>query len=224
MWGRRPRPRPAPWPGPVSRRTRRPPRSRGTAPQSRCQSDHTTGVSTFSGLRTADANLVGQQAERVRDTKVDAEAIHQQNGLNPSVCVRKAAGAFVGQLGKLRPIINRPDAALAPDGGGSQPPRRLPACPTSRQRFHFYVVHPGEPACQANTIQTALGAPSSLKEMWKPPGSGSAPQRVYLPRVPNSVEAAVTAAPSSTAVIARMRILSLSGKVSVLAPDGTSKA
>jgi hypothetical protein len=78
----------------------------------------------------------------VRDTKVDAEAIHQQNGLNPSVCVRKAAGAFVGQLGKLRPIVNRPDAALAPDGGGSQPPRRLPACPTSRQRFHFYVVHP----------------------------------------------------------------------------------
>ena len=40
----------------------------------------------------------------MRDTKVDAEAIHQQNG--------------------------------------SQPPRRLPACPTSRQRFHFYVVHP----------------------------------------------------------------------------------
>ena len=33
--------------------------------------------------------------------KVDAEAIHQQNGLNPSACVRKAAGAFVGQLGKL---------------------------------------------------------------------------------------------------------------------------
>src|ERR1035437_6327625 len=84
----------------------------------------------------------GWQCLRVRDTKVDAEAIHQQNGLNPSVCVRKAAGAFVGQLGKLRPIVNRPDAALAPDGGGSQPPRRLPACPTSRQRFHFYVVHP----------------------------------------------------------------------------------
>ena len=80
--------------------------------------------------------------EAARDTKVDAEAIHQQNGLNPSVCVRKAAGAFVGQLGKLRPIVNRPDAALAPDGGGSQPPRRLPACPTSRQRFHFYLVHP----------------------------------------------------------------------------------
>src|ERR1022692_1892137 len=32
--------------------------------------------------------------------------------------------------------------AFAPDSGGSQPPRRLPACPTSRQRFHFYVVPP----------------------------------------------------------------------------------
>src|ERR1019366_5169899 len=88
--------------------------------------------------------------EGVRDTKVDAEAIHQQNGLNPSVRVRKAAGAFVGQLGKLRPIVNRPDAALAPHGGGSQPPRRLPACPTSRQRFHFYGAHPGgrvQPPC-----------------------------------------------------------------------------
>src|ERR1039458_2893767 len=55
-------------------------------------------------------------------------------------------GALVGQLGKLRPIGNRPDPegtpAFAPDSGGSQPPRRLPACPTSRQRFHSYVVHP----------------------------------------------------------------------------------
>src|ERR1019366_8866509 len=32
--------------------------------------------------------------------------------------------------------------AFAPDSGGSQPPRRLPACPTSRQRFHFYAAHP----------------------------------------------------------------------------------
>src|ERR1035441_10408303 len=55
---------------------------------------------------------------------------------------RPVQRAHPQQLGKLRPIVNRPDAALAPDGGGSQPPRRLPACPTSRQRFHFYVVHP----------------------------------------------------------------------------------
>src|ERR1019366_6694137 len=32
--------------------------------------------------------------------------------------------------------------AFATDSGGSQPPRRLPACPTSRRRFHSYVVHP----------------------------------------------------------------------------------
>src|ERR1039458_7408822 len=56
--------------------------------------------------------------------------------------VRQAGGAPVGQLGKLRPIVNRPTAAIAADSGGSQPPRRLPACPTSRQRFHFNVVHP----------------------------------------------------------------------------------
>jgi hypothetical protein len=28
---------------------------------------------------------------------------------------------IVGQLGKLRPIVNRPTAAFAPDSGGSQP-------------------------------------------------------------------------------------------------------
>src|ERR1017187_4981155 len=39
-------------------------------------------------------------ARWVRDTKGDWEAIHQQNGLNPSVCVRKAAGAFVGHSRK----------------------------------------------------------------------------------------------------------------------------
>src|ERR1019366_3036362 len=100
----------------------------------------------------------------VRDTKVDAEAIHQQNGLNPSVCVRKAAGAFVGQLGKLRPIVNRPNAALAPDGGGSQPPRRLPACPTSRQRFHFYVVRP-----RAVVGRTGVGAPRAASALMPAP-------------------------------------------------------
>jgi hypothetical protein len=42
---------------------------------------------------------------------VNAGAIHQQNGLNLSVCVRKTGSAVVGQLGKLRPIVNRPTAA-----------------------------------------------------------------------------------------------------------------
>src|ERR1039457_1447447 len=103
-------------------------------------------------------------AQWVRDTKVDAEAIHQQNGLNPSVCVRKAAGAFVGQLGKLRPIVNGREAALAPDGGGSQPPRRLPACPTSRQRFHFYIVHP-----RAVVGRTGVGAPRAASALMPAP-------------------------------------------------------
>ena len=59
-------------------------------------------------------------AQGARDTKVDADAIHQQNGLNPSVCVRKAGGAFVGQLGKLRPIVNRPDPEGTPRVGTGQ--------------------------------------------------------------------------------------------------------
>src|ERR1039457_2232105 len=105
------------------------------------------------------------RATRVRDTKVDAEAIHQQNGLNPSVCVRKAAGAFVGQLGKLRAIVNRADAALAPDGGGSQPPRRLPACPTSRQRFHFYVVHPSNSSLRWTSTKRTPRSRASTPEI-----------------------------------------------------------
>src|ERR1017187_262216 len=69
-----------------------------------------------------------------------------------------------------------------------------------------------------------FACPTNSQGNVETPRVGFAAQRVYSPRVSNSVEAAVTAAPSSTAVIARMRILSLSGKVSVLAPDGTSKA
>src|ERR1017187_9210188 len=45
----------------------------------------------------------------------------------------------------VRPIGTRPTAAFAPDSGGSQPPRRMPACPISRQRFHLSVVHKAEP-------------------------------------------------------------------------------
>ena len=57
---------------------------------------------------------------------METGAIYRQYDWNLSVGVRKA-GAFVGQLGKLRPIVNRPTAAHAPDSGGGQPPRRLPA-------------------------------------------------------------------------------------------------
>jgi len=39
--------------------------------------------------------------------------------------MKVSAGRFVGQLGKLRPIDNRPTALFAPGSGGNQPPRRL---------------------------------------------------------------------------------------------------
>jgi hypothetical protein len=39
---------------------------------------------------------------------VEAEAIHQENGWNLSV-------DCVGQFGKLRPIVNRPECPRLPD-------------------------------------------------------------------------------------------------------------
>jgi hypothetical protein len=51
-----------------------------------------------------------------------------------------SAARVVGQLGKLRPIVNRPTAAFAPDSGGSQPPRWLPACPTGYAPVIFSVI------------------------------------------------------------------------------------
>ena len=69
--------------------------------------------------------------------EVDAGAIPWQSVRNPSVWVRKAECAVVGQLGKLRTIGNRPTDTLALDGGGRQPPRRLPACPTARAAVPF---------------------------------------------------------------------------------------
>jgi hypothetical protein len=93
----------------------------------------------FSSFRLARG---GSSGGGVHDVEVDAAAIQQQISSNLSVCVTHGRGAVVGQLGKLRPIGNRPTVAFAADSGGSQPPRRLPACPTSRQGFHLYVVHP----------------------------------------------------------------------------------
>src|SRR5450759_191769 len=98
-------------------------------------------VDTIFKLLFSHARGAMRMRRAARDTKVDADAIHQQNGLNLSVWVRKAGGTVVGQLGKLRPIGNRPTAAFTPGSGGNQPPRRLPACPTLRQRLHSYVVH-----------------------------------------------------------------------------------
>jgi hypothetical protein len=64
---------------------------------------------------------------RVCDIEVDIGGIRWQSGGKPSAWARQAEGAVVGQLGKLRPIGNRPTGTLARDGGGRQPPRMLPA-------------------------------------------------------------------------------------------------
>ena len=90
--------------------------------------------------------LVYAPPVRVRDTKVDADAIHRQNGLNLSVGIHKAGALLWGNLASCGRLAigrtQRVPPAFAPDSGGSQPPRRLPASPTSRQRFYSYVVHP----------------------------------------------------------------------------------
>ncbi len=51
------------------------------------------------------------------DTEADAGAIAGQSGRKPRASARKAEGAVVGQLGKLRPIAKLPTGALARDGG-----------------------------------------------------------------------------------------------------------
>jgi hypothetical protein len=96
------------------------------------------------GKTSAIGLSIGQPPRSIPSCPTSRQRFHfyQQNGLNLSVCVHKAGGAVVGQLGKLRPIVNRPTVAFAPESGGSQPPRRIPSCPSSRQRFHFYGAHP----------------------------------------------------------------------------------
>jgi hypothetical protein len=54
--------------------------------------------------------------------------------------IRSSTLPIVGQLGKLRPIANRPGAFSFPYGGGRQPPRRMPSCPTrSRSSIVFWT-------------------------------------------------------------------------------------
>ena len=64
---------------------------------------------------------------RVFDIEVDAGGIRWQSGRRLGAWARKAEGAVVGQLGKLRPIGNRSTGTLARDGGGRRPPRRMPS-------------------------------------------------------------------------------------------------
>jgi hypothetical protein len=44
----------------------------------------------------------------------------------------------VGQLGKLRPIANRPGALSFPNDGGCQPPRRMPSCPHDLDNRQYF--------------------------------------------------------------------------------------
>ena len=66
---------------------------------------------------------------RVCDIRIEAKTI------------QPGWGGAVGQIGKLRPIVNRlsigKNAHVYLTSGGSQPPRRLPPCPTSRQLIYF---------------------------------------------------------------------------------------
>lgn len=53
----------------------------------------------------------------------------------------KVAEKPVGQLGKLRPIVNRPFGfGLCPNSGGYQPPRRISSRPTSKGQAFFNTV------------------------------------------------------------------------------------
>src|ERR1017187_5347662 len=64
--------------------------------------------------------------------------------------------ASVGQLVRLRPIVNRPTGAFAADSGGKQPPRRLPACPTAFRRILFL--------CACLSIAVAAQTAAQLKQ------------------------------------------------------------
>jgi hypothetical protein len=80
---------------------------------------------------------------RVRDAEVRVEAICPQKRSNPSVPVRKALRAFVGQVFNLRPVSNWPPASVRQcRKGGLQARRRLETCPTKHRRIHFPVAHP----------------------------------------------------------------------------------
>ena len=73
-------------------------------------------------------------------------------------------GQAVGQVVNLRPIGNRPTAALALESGGSQPPRSLPSCPTLLGAEKPLQLNRASANAQA-PIATALLVPSRLMPM-----------------------------------------------------------
>jgi hypothetical protein len=110
-----------------------------------------------------------------------AESPHQNRGSSHIVCEIDGAGFTAAQVaalagksdpGTLRnftPILTLPTHvipyALAPDSGGSQPPRRLPACPTLRQRFHFHVAPPRRPRRKGARHKSGCRRDSSAKRL-----------------------------------------------------------
>ena len=79
----------------------------------------------------------------VVDEEVDAKTIRLQDGPDPSVVVRKARRALVGQVVSLRRTFSPPLAAVRQSPrGGLTTRRRLTTCPTQPQRIDFHVEHP----------------------------------------------------------------------------------
>ena len=100
------------------------------------------------------------------DAEVRVEAICPQKRSNPSVPVRNAPRAFVGQVFNLRPISNRPPASVRQcRKGGLQARRRLETCPTKHRRIHFHVAHP--PFDKVALKSVAPTVPKSLTSMPK---------------------------------------------------------
>jgi hypothetical protein len=63
--------------------------------------------------------------------KTVAEARGSESAFNPLTA--SSCALIVGQVGNLRPIVNRPFCRRCRrESGGSQPPRRMASCPTSR--------------------------------------------------------------------------------------------
>ena len=95
----------------------------------------------FSIVADGQAIWRGESDPGVHDAEVRVEAIRPQKRSNPSVPVRKAPSAFVGQVFNLRPVSNRPPASVRQcRKGGLQARRRVETCPTKHRRIHFHAA------------------------------------------------------------------------------------
>jgi hypothetical protein len=100
-----------------------------------------------------------QAADRVRDIKVEAEAIHQENAWNLSVDVPQAGTTLWGSLISCGRLSIGPNAHVCWTGGGIQPPRRLPANGCQAAQLHAsystFMSHALRADCQSD-CQSAL--------------------------------------------------------------------